>query len=406
MDFLVLILGSDANAYYMARCCYEAYKIKPHLIGNKRLAFTRFSNILTIEYNENLWIEKEFLKILKKYAEENANKKIILVSTNETYTEFIAKNADNLPKNYLFNFPKIDVIKTLTNKEIFYKTYEKSELCFPKTIYFDCKKDKIDDILLPYPLVIKPANVVKYNHITFDGKNKIYKINNETELIEIIIKIKESKYDDKLIIQEFIPGDDSYLFDSVVYINKKGKCNLISFAQIGLQEQTKSMVGNAAVLINGLNTYDGDVDYQIDCIIQFMEKIHYKGFAEIDMKYDSRDKKFKVLEINARQGRCSYYIAPLGYNLIEVMVNDLFYENENKLKILREKYLLTFVPKGIIKKYCKNKIFKKEALKLWKCKKIVKPMECKLDRNFKRFLQLRKRWLHYYKEYKNSYWRE
>ena len=76
-----------------------------------------------------------------------------------------------------------------------------------------------------------------------------------------------------------------------------------------------------------------------------------------------------------------------------------------KQKVLTEKVLLTFVPKGIIKKYCTNKKLKKEALKLWKKGNVVKPMECKLDKNFKRFLMLRKRWLHYYKEYKNSYWK-
>ena len=52
-----------------------------------------------------------------------------------------------------------------------------------------------------------------------------------------------------------------------------------------------------------------------------------------------------------------------------------------------------------------NEKFKKEAIKLWNKRKIVKPMDCKYDKNFKRFLQLRKRWLHYYKEYKNSYWK-
>ncbi len=405
MDFFVLILGSDANAYYMARCCYEAYKIKPHLIGQRRLAFTKFSNILTIEYCEKFWQEDVFIKTINDFANKNESKKILLISTNETYTEYISKNKDKLNEKFIYNLPSIDVIKTLTNKEIFYKTYEKSCLCFPKTIYFDSKKENISKINIQFPLVIKPANVVKYNHLSFNGKNKIYKVNSKEELEEILTNIKESDYDDKLIIQEFIPGDDSYLFDSVIYSDKNSKCKVISFAQIGMQERTKSMVGNAAVLINGMNTYDGDIDKQISNIVNFMDEIGYKGFAEVDMKYDYRDKKFKVLEINARQGRCSYYITPLGCNLVKVMVDDLIFNKTIEKRVLKDKVLLSFVPKGIIRKYCQNQEFKKEALKLWKKNNIVKPMECKYDKNFKRFLLLRKRWLHYYKEYKNSYWK-
>lgn len=405
MDFFVLILGSDANAYYMARCCYEAYKIKPHLIGQRRLAFTKFSNILTIEYCQNFWQEDVFIKTINDFANKNKKEKILLISTNETYTEYISKNKDKLNKKFVYNLPSIDVIKTLTNKETFYKTYEKSCLCFPKTIYFDAKKENSSKINIQFPLVIKPANVVKYNHISFNGKNKIYKVNSKEELEEILTNIKESDYDDKLIIQEFIPGDDSYLFDSVIYSDKNSKCKVISFAQIGMQERTKSMVGNAAVLINGMNTYDGNIDKQINNIVNFMDEIGYKGFAEVDMKYDYRDKKFKVLEINARQGRCSYYITPLGCNLVKVMVDDLIFNKTIEKRVLKDKVLLSFVPKGIIRKYCQNQEFKKEALKLWKKNNIVKPMECKYDKNFKRFLLLRKRWLHYYKEYKNSYWK-
>ena len=405
MDFFVLILGTDANAYYMARCCYEEYKIKPHLIGQRRLAFTKFSDILTIEYCPDFWKEETFLEVINNYAKNSEYKKILLVSTNETYTEYISKNKEKLNKKFVYNLPSIEIIKTLTNKENFYKTYENSELTFPKTIYFDAKKDKIESIKIQFPLVLKPANVVKYNHVDFVGKNKIYKIDNQSELEKTINIIKNSEYDDRLIIQEFIPGDDSYLFDSVVYADKNSKCKIISFAQIGMQERTKSMVGNAALLINGFNTFDGNTEKQINNIISFIEKIGYMGFAEIDMKYDYRDKTFKVLEINARQGRCSYYLTPLGCNLIKIMVDDVIKNKDIEKKVLTEKVLLTFVPKGIIKKYCTNKKLKKESLKLWKKGNVVKPMDCKLDKNFKRFLMLRKRWLHYYKEYKNSYWK-
>ena len=117
MDFFVLILGTDANAYYMARCCYEEYKIKPHLIGQRRLAFTKFSNILTVEYCSDFWKEETFLEVINNYAKNSEYKKILLVSTNETYTEYISKNKEKLSKKFVYNLPSIEIIKTLTNKE-------------------------------------------------------------------------------------------------------------------------------------------------------------------------------------------------------------------------------------------------------------------------------------------------
>lgn len=402
MDFEVLILGTDPNAYYMARCCYEAYHKKAYLIGKDRLAFTKFSNILNVSYVSDLWNIDTFINTLNHFAEEHQEKKILLISTNETYAEYIAENKSKLSKQFVYNYPSAKVIKSLTNKEAFYKTYEKSCLKFPKTIYYDCgKKEKIPK--LTYPIVVKPANVVMYNHLRFEGKNKIYKLNSKEEVENVLSLVKNSGYTDKMILQEFIPGDDSNLFDAVVYVNRKGKVEFMSFAQIGLQERTKSMVGNAAVLINGFNTTKGDVETQIKDIKKFMESIGYTGFAEVDMKYDSRDNTFKVLEINARQGRCSYYVTPMGKNLVQVLVEDCIEKKNHTFEILQDKVLLSFVPKGIIKKYITNEEFKSESLRLWKS--VIKPMDAPEDRNFKRFLLLRKRWWHYYKEYKNSYWK-
>ncbi len=403
MDFEVLILGTDANAYYMARCTYEAYGKKAYLIGRSRLAFTKFSNILNVSYEKDIWQEKEFLRILKEFQSKHLNKKIILISTNETYTEFIAKNKDKISKNYIYNIPDLKIIKSLTNKEEFYKKYKDFGLSFPKTVYYNTQNETKILTTLEYPVILKPSNVVMYNHLDFTHKKKIYKLENEEELISTINDIKESGYTDKLIIQEFIPGGDDALFDSVAYVNKKKKIEFLSFAQIGLQEHTKNMVGNAAVLINGFNTFKGDTKNEAFKIKKFLEDIDYQGFAEIDMKYDYRDNTFKVLEINARQGRCSYYLTLLGKNLVKVLVEDILYDKQNNFKFLEKEVLLSFVPKGIVKKYVTNKEFKKKALKMWK--NVCNPMNYKKDRNIKRFLMLRKRWFHYKKEYKNGYWR-
>lgn len=401
MDFKILILGSDANAYYMARCYYEATNKKAHLIGKERLAFTKYSNILTVEYNPNLWQKDIFIKTVNNYAKSYITKKILLVSTNETYSKLIAKNNDKLLPNLIFPKQNSEVLETLINKELFYKTYQNESLHFPETYFYN-----LDDELLPildYPLILKPANVISYNHLNFNDKHKIYKINSLEELQKVIKKIKDAGYHDKIILQEYIPGDDSYLYDSVVYVDSNHKVKVISFAQIGLQEHSLSMVGNAATLINGYSTHsNAPIKEMKETIINFMEKIDYVGFAEIDMKYDKNSNTFRVLEINARQGRSSYYISKLGANLILVMANDLIEQKELPLLDLNNEVLLSFVPKSIVKKYIKNGDFKKKALSMWK--KRVSPMECNLDTNFKRFLLMKKRLWHYRKDFKNAYW--
>ena len=401
-DFEILIVGSDANAYYMARCAYEAYHKKAHIIAKDRLAFTKFSNILTIEYYNDLWDEEKFVAILNSYAKQKKCP-VLVISTNETYSMFLAHNKSVLDKNLVFPNQDEKVLLSLTNKEKFYKTYKNKGLSFPETYYFDPLKSTIIPTM-NYPVIVKPSDVVEYNHLSFVGKEKIYQVFSEEELNIVLKRIKDAHYTKPLIIQEFIEGDDSYLFDSVVYVGRDGLVKTISFAQIGLQERTRSMIGNAATLINGFNTFNGDTTKMKESIKSFMEKLGMNGFFEVDMKYDRKSNTFKVLEINARQGRSSYYITPLGVNLVKTLVDDLILAKELSFKELNDKVLLSFVTKRIIKKYCLNEGFVKEAMRLWHDK--VSPMECPLDKNFKRFLMMKKRLWHYNKEYKESFWQE
>ena len=122
-ELKILIIGSDANAYYMARCAHEATGMKAHLLAKDRLAFTKFSNILTIEYDEDLWNEEHFVKRLNAYAKSYKSSQVLVISTNETYSIFLARNKGEFEKNLVFFQQDEQVLLTLTNKEKFYKTY-------------------------------------------------------------------------------------------------------------------------------------------------------------------------------------------------------------------------------------------------------------------------------------------
>ena len=400
MDTKVLIIGTDINAYYMSRCYHEITGKKADIIGNRAIPYTSISNPIIVNDFNN---KENFKKALIEYGEKNKEYNILLIATSDLYVKMVSEEKGLLEKYYVFNYPDIELVNNLLIKEKFYSIYENMGLDMPKTYIYPCNKNesiqKIKDYFKEYPIIIKPSDGVEYHKLDGEGLAKVYKAHSEEELEKIIKKIENAGYNKNLIIQEFIPGDDSALFDSIFYVGKDKKAKLATFAQIGLQEHTPTGIGNCTVLVNGYDEhgYNEEIVYKLK---DFIEKIGYQGFAEFDIKYDYRDNKYKVLEINPRQSRSGYYLTACGYNLVKYLIDDLINNKEMKFEIIKNKYILSFVPKKIIKKYIKNEKLKKEIKKLIKDKKIVNPLKYKGDKNFKRKLYLLYRDINYLKKYK------
>lgn len=403
-DFNVLIIGTDINAYYMARCYHEIYHKKVDLIGRVPMCFTSLSKITNITIVPDLINQDVFVKTLVSYAKNHKSfEKILLVGTNDTYVELIVKNSEVLSEYYNFNYPSMEIINNLLIKENFYTVYKDSGLDFPKTYIYSCNgTDSIENVkqhFKEYPLIIKPSNGVVYHEI--DGLAKVYKVYDEDQLENTIKKIEDAEYKDNLIVQEFVPGDDSALFDCLFYCTKNKKAKVATFAQIGLQEHTPTGIGNCTVLVNGFSEhgYPEDLIYKLK---DFLESIGYQGFAEFDLKYDIRDKKYKVFEINPRQSRSGYYLCSCGYNLMNLLIQDIYYNayNNTDFEIANEKVVLSFVPKKVIKNYINNDALKNEIKQLIKQKKLVNSLYYKEDMPLKRRKYLFMRNCNYVKKYK------
>ncbi|MCL2379832.1 MAG: carboxylate--amine ligase [Coriobacteriia bacterium] len=406
-DFRVLIIGSDINAYHMARSYHEHYGEKAHLLAKSPMAFTKHSTILDIEYDQDLWDEEVFVRRINEFANSAENMPVLAISSNETYARFLVQNAERLANNIVFNYPRIEIFDNLIMKNKFYNAY-RDLIDIPRTIIYSCAdQSSFDDLDLnfDYPVIVKPSNVIEYNHKKTPEMYKIYKLYSEPEVRAALAAIEAIGYVDDVLIQEFIPGDDSALFDAVLYCDQNRRATLAAFAQIGLQEHARGMVGNAAVLINGYNEND-DTEAILAKIIEFAEAIGYQGLAEFDMKYDYRDKRYKVLEINARQGRCSYYVTAAGHNLVKCLVDDLIYNKRQDLIIADQRQLLSFVPRAIAKRYIKNEAFKREALRMWSQARNRNPLTYSKDSSLKRRLILAKKAVDYFREYRQGDWQQ
>jgi D-aspartate ligase len=401
LSFMPIIIGTDINAYNMAISFHEAYGINPVLVGKDSLSFTSMSTIpQTIELRSGLADSEQFAKIMidvaKKY--QSTGKTLLLVGTNDLYVRLIIENADTLKKYFVFNYIDENLMNQLQVKANFYKLCEEYGIETPTTYFYNCGSSIPFDGDLMYPVIIKPSNGIEYNNNKFAGQQKVYKVENSEELHKVIQTIKSSGYKDELIIQDFIPGDDTFMWDSVIYASSKKKTQLVTFAQVVLQEHTVTAIGNYTALIT---RYNEDMMKKLQ---HFLEAVGYTGFANFDLKYDERDGKFKVFEVNIRQGRSSYYVTALGHNMAQYFVDDLIYNKEKAVSYLNEDYLFTVVPKIVLRKFVDDQDVRKDVIRLIKQKKYGNPLFYKKDKHLKRKLFLFARQVNYYRKYKNNQW--
>ncbi len=400
-NFIPIIIGTDMNAYNMAISFHEEYGINPILVGKEPLSFTSLSSIIgTIELNPKLPEKQVFVRFLKevavKYAEPG--KKMLLIGTNDLYVRMIIENADELKSHFVFNYISEPLMNDVLVKSNFYKLCAEHGIEAPATYYYSCRDEKPFAEKVMFPIIIKPSNGVEYYKNPFTGMEKVYKVDSYDEVHNVIKTIKAGGYREDLIIQDYIPGDDTYMWDSVFYMNSHGKAELITFAQVVLQEHTVTAIGNYTALITRYN------EEMMLKLKGFLEALNYVGYANFDLKYDERDGKFKVFEVNIRQGRSSYYITACGHNMAKYLVDDVIHGEQKELTLLNEKFLFTVVPKIVLKKFVSNQEVLKDVKALLRAGKYGNPLFYKKDRHFKRKLYLFARQINYYRKYKNSSW--
>ncbi len=397
--FMPVILGSDHNAYGVARSFHEEYGINSKAAGVGRLDPTRDSQIISVDVFEHFKQGEVFVERLTGLARElkKDNDYLILLACNENYAELVVRNREALKNNYIMPFVDEALMDQLIWKENFYRLCDQYNLDYPKTVI--CSRESRDSISIDfeYPVVIKPDDSVSYFDTAFRGKKKAYVAADEKEARAIIDRIYSSAYKNKLIIQEYIPGDDTCMRVLYAYCGQDRKVKMMCLGRILLQDCTPLLIGNYLAVANEYN------EELYSRYRAFLEAIGYRGFTNIDLKFDRRDGKFKVFEVNIRQGRSSYFVTGSGYNLARYLVEDSVYNLQQDPVFADNEHLWLGVPRGLLFKYLEDRSLKAYAKKLIRAKKVCVTLPYKRDRNIKRTLRELKYGLEYYRRFRKYY---
>lgn len=398
-EFIPIILGSDINAYSMARAFHEQYKVNSIVIAKNNSGVINASKI--IEYIEVKELDENdiFIKTLDDIYEKfkNTKKILILIGCADHYVRLIVKNKNLLKDKFILPYTDYNVLDNIVLKENFYKLCEKNNIDYPKT-YIYKKGDKYDfELNFDYPVILKPSDSVLYFKHDFIGQHKVYTINNKDELINTLKLIYKSGYPGNMIIQDRIPGYDNKMYDLHVFSGKNKKVQYMNLGNVILEEHTPKGLGSNAATIT---VYNEDLMLKIK---NLLESINYEGWADCDLKYDERDNKIKIFEINIRQGRSHYRNTGSGYNVAKFIVDSYVYGINKPLFLVKEPYFWHVIPKRIILNYLEDNEKRLIIKKLIKEKKTCHSLSYKHDFSIKRNIYLLCRNINQFRKFKKYY---
>ena len=393
-SFQPLLFGGDINVYSVARAFHEAYGVKSIAFGKFAATFPcAFSSI--IDYRPCLENEDAdaFLKNVTDVAREVHPKTVLVIGCGDSYVKLAAHLKDKFPENVKCNYISGEMLDQLTDKEQFYALCDRYGIDHPTTFVYS--KEMGHDFQPPFgaPYIAKPADGVAYWATGHRELKKVYLCDTWEELLSALDEVYAAGYPGKMILQEFIPGDDTYMRVLTNYSDQHGKVKLMCLGHVLLEEHSPHGIGNHAVI---LTEHDEELSLKIKGML---EDLHFTGFSNFDIKYDQRDGKYKAFEINCRQGRSNYYVTGSGHNIAKLVVEDRVEHRDLPFVITQDKSLWRMVPKNVAFGFTPKR-YHKEMKELIRAGKDSHSLVYEQDSSFRRWLRVLKNHLGNMKRFK------
>lgn len=383
-DILPVIFGGVIFAYSYAREFHQEYGLKSIALTTADSSMYKFSNLMDVMVDMGYLEPEKFVNAIKGIKEKNPDKTLVLVGCRDWQVRMIIENKEELLKYAVVPYIDEDLLNRVSRKHIFYELCDEYGVDHPVTFIYDFETmtgtDMVTEFGLTYPLVAKASNSAAFYNDIFEGQKKVYFVKDEEELKKIISDISKSGYKDKLIIQDMIPGDDTFMRDLTCYCDRNSNLRFASFGHVLLEDQEENSRGNDMVIINH------GIDMTHPALIQaerLLKGVGYTGFCDFDIKYDSRDNKYKFFEVNPRLGAGNLHTVAGGDNPVRWIVDE-YVDNKELPEFTTTKgdALFSKVAKSNIMTYLKDEELKAKVENYYRTGNVLVPIDYSGDGHF------------------------
>lgn len=395
-SFVPILLGTEIASYGMARAFYEEYGVTSVVYGTFPLTPTAHSKFIEVRIDEHLGDEGRLADVLNDHVGLLGDKPGLVVPCGDEYAVALARQKDLLDPAYLAVCPTIDVVERFDDKESFYDLCERMGAPYPKT-YIVTGPDTPLELPFGYPVACKPADAISYRNHPFEGQKKAFIIDTPEDLATTVERVYASGYTDHLIVQDFIPGDDGSMRVVNGYARGDGSISLLSIGHPLLEDYSPMAIGNYAAILS----YSDKAIY--DSVEHLLKDSGWRGFFNMDLKFDPRDNTYKFFELNPRAGRSSFFTTLAGYNLARFAVDDFLLGGAIEPVRATNEVLWVGVPRAIVKKYVEDGPDKERALELMRQGKVGTTLFGAHDNHPKRLFNMAKLWVRYFPEYRRHF---
>jgi D-aspartate ligase len=240
-------------------------------------------------------------------------RKSLLIHTSEDSAILLAEYSERLSEWFIYQKISPELVRSLSSKKEMYFLAKKwgiptAETFFPRSIadVEECANK------VSFPVMLKGIDGIALERRT--GK-KMFIVRTKKELLRTYTRFEDQANPD-FMIQEFIPGnaDSVWMFDG--YFNKDSEC---LFGVTGKKIRQFPPYTGATSL--GICLENAEV---FKTTKRFMKQIGYAGILDIGYKFDNRDEKYKVLDVNPRIGASfRLFVGTGGIDVIRAEYLDL-----------------------------------------------------------------------------------